>query len=413
MRRCSVPIFCRSTSPEIWEEGGGLPPWARPWLWGSLISVLLVLLPALFSPVLAADQDTDGDTISDVDEGYIDGVNDVDTDLDGLPDYQDSDSDGDGISDAIEAGDADVSSPPLDTDNDQIPDFRDWDSDNDNLPDALEDPNGNGMIDPGETNPRNPDSDGDGLLDGQEDKNRNGRIDPSESNPMNPDTDGDGIKDAQDLCPTQPEDFDSIQDGDGCPENDADQDGVPDGVEKGHRCLDPLNPDTDADGLRDGQEDKNGNGKVDPNETNPCNKDTDGDGIIDINDRCPLVPEDFDGYQDRDGCPDHVQRPGVDGGFADGKDTDGDELPDELEKQSCTDWLNPDTDSDGKPDGREDANHNGTFDPGETDPCSPDVNPMGGAGCAVAPFAVSSIIALIGLAFLVPLLLLWRRRRQR
>ena len=30
----------------------------------------------------------------------------------------------------------------------------------------MEDPNRNGAVDPGETDPRNPDSDGDGILDG-------------------------------------------------------------------------------------------------------------------------------------------------------------------------------------------------------------------------------------------------------
>jgi len=36
----------------------------------------------------------------------------------------------------------------------------------------------------------------------------------------------------------------------------------------------------------------------------PKNCDTDGDGICDENDKCPLEPEDFDGFQDTDGCPD-------------------------------------------------------------------------------------------------------------
>src|SRR5690606_20090528 len=32
--------------------------------------------------------------------------------------------------------------------------------------------------------------------------------------------------------------------------------------------------------------------------------DSDGDGIVDEADRCPTKPEDFDGYEDDDGCPD-------------------------------------------------------------------------------------------------------------
>jgi hypothetical protein len=34
-------------------------------------------------------------------------------------------------------------------------------------------------------------------------------------------------------------------------------------------------------------------------------QDSDGDGIPDRVDRCPYEPEDWDGYQDEDGCPDH------------------------------------------------------------------------------------------------------------
>lgn len=32
--------------------------------------------------------------------------------------------------------------------------------------------------------------------------------------------------------------------------------------------------------------------------------DNDNDGILDVNDQCPNKPEDFDGYEDQDGCPD-------------------------------------------------------------------------------------------------------------
>lgn len=35
------------------------------------------------------------------------------------------------------------------------------------------------------------------------------------------------------------------------------------------------------------------------------NKDSDGDGILDSDDNCQEEPEDFDGYQDYDGCPDY------------------------------------------------------------------------------------------------------------
>jgi outer membrane protein OmpA-like peptidoglycan-associated protein len=46
--------------------------------------------------------------------------------------------------------------------------------------------------------------------------------------------------------------------------------------------------------------------------------DSDGDGIPDDDDPCPSNAEDYDGFQDEDGCPDY--------------DNDGDKIPDELDK---------------------------------------------------------------------------------
>ena len=75
------------------------------------------------------------------------------------------------------------------------------DLDADELPDAIEDANGDGAINPGETDRMNPDTDGDGVPDGAEDRNRNGLVDDGETSPLNPDTDGDGIYDGADLSP--------------------------------------------------------------------------------------------------------------------------------------------------------------------------------------------------------------------
>jgi len=82
--------------------------------------------------------------------------------------------------------------------------------------------------------------------------------------------------------------------------------------------------------------------------------DRDGDGIKDDLDKCPDAPEDFDGFQDEDGCPDpdndHDDIPDVDDkcpdlpedrdgfqdedGCPDGdvNDRDGDRIPDNLDK---------------------------------------------------------------------------------
>ena len=83
-------------------------------------------------------------------------------------------------------------------------------------------------------------------------------------------------------------------------------------------------------------------------------KDTDGDGVPDDIDRCPLDPEDKDGFQDEDGCPD----PDNDNdGIVDAMDAcpnnpgplenrgcpvldrDGDGIPDDLDK--CPDEAGP------------------------------------------------------------------------
>ncbi len=113
------------------------------------------------------DTDSDADTISDRDEGV------AETDGDGTPDRYDQDSDNDGLSDTMEAGDSDLSTPPVDTDGDHIPDFRDTDSDNDGLSDASELAGG--------TSPTNADTDGDGVSDLVEVASHTNPIDAADS----------------------------------------------------------------------------------------------------------------------------------------------------------------------------------------------------------------------------------------
>ncbi len=156
------------------------------------------------------------------------------------------------------------------------------------------------------------------------------------------DTDGDGILDKDDDCITDPEDFDSFQDEDGCPEFDNDNDGLADMVD---RC--PNDPE-DFDNFQDPD------GCPDP--------DNDGDGILDVSDRCPLQPEDFDGIDDADGCPD-----------ADpiAVDTDRDGLLDDVDQ--CP--LQPEDidgfqDADGCPD--EDNDQDGILDINDLCPMDPE-----------------------------------------
>jgi outer membrane protein OmpA-like peptidoglycan-associated protein len=100
----------------------------------------------------------------------------------------------------------------------------------------------------------------------------------------NTDTDGDGVRDLVDACPEEPEDRDTFQDADGCPDKDNDIDGIADVDDK---C--PLRPE-DIDNWEDAD------GCPDP--------DNDGDGLVDAQDRCPVDAETKNGHRDEDGCPD-------------------------------------------------------------------------------------------------------------
>ena len=125
------------------------------------------------------------------------------------------------------------------------------------------------------------------------------------------DSDGDGVLDSKDSCPDTPSGVEV--DEFGCP-IDSDKDGVPDYLDecpatpKGTTVDERGCPlDSDADGIPDvkdlcsteaedfdGFEDEDG-----------CpDLDNDGDGILDVKDICPNEAEDFNGSEDEDGCPD-------------------------------------------------------------------------------------------------------------
>lgn len=134
------------------------------------------------------------------------------------------------------------------------------DTDGDDLSDSLE----NATC----TVSNDVDTDDDGIIDGDEDANHKGIVDPGETDPCNPDTDGDGIQDGTEIGVTE-----GVADPDG--------DGPLKGTDPVVFCPDegvgsttePLNPDSDNDGLTDGQEDLNGNGMVDAGERDPSSRD--------------------------------------------------------------------------------------------------------------------------------------------
>ena len=123
--------------------------------------------------------------------------------------------------------------------------------------------------------------------------------------------------------------------------NDKDGDGIPDSVDA---C-----PDEPED--RDGFQDEDG--CPDP--------DNDGDGIPDKLDQCPNEPEDKDGFQDQDGCPD--------------RDNDNDGIPDALDK--CP---NEPEDKDGfeDDDGCPDQDNDGDGIPDKDDKCPNDAETVNG-----------------------------------
>jgi hypothetical protein len=128
------------------------------------------------------------------------------------------------------------------------------------------------------------------------DPDRDGFLDPDDKCPklagIAPDgcpaidSDGDTFLDNVDKCP-----YEAGVAPDGCPPPDKDKDGFLDPVDA---C--PEVPGIEPDGC-------------------PPPPDTDGDGIIDKIDKCPLEPENYNGFEDEDGCvdmlPEKVWKPGT------------------------------------------------------------------------------------------------------
>lgn len=226
------------------------------------LGLVVLLSVGCGSDAVSGSGDLDGDGISNADEGLAQKTN---TDGDEFPDYRDLDSDGDGIPDRDEAGDTDLTTPPVDTDHDGIPDYRDLDSDGDGVSDTDELGEQFEIVDTdqdGTPDFRDLDSDGDGILDKDEGLQL-------------VDLDGDGVPDFRDLDADGDGIPDACESGDADPATqpiDSDQDGIPD-----FRDVD-----SDGDGIADKDEDKNGNCMVDAGESNPRNSDTDGDGVPDL-----------------------------------------------------------------------------------------------------------------------------------
>lgn len=137
------------------------------------------------------------------------------------------------------------------------------------------------------------------------------------------DRDGDTIVDIVDQCPDEPEDFDGVEDEDGCrdidPNGDEDGDGI---VNIDDDCVfepEDFDGDSDEDGCPETSDDSDGDGYIDavdgcPKEAEDFDgfedadgcpePDNDKDTVLDARDSCPMIPEDLDDWEDEDGCPD-------------------------------------------------------------------------------------------------------------
>jgi hypothetical protein len=299
------------------------------------------------------------------------------------------------------------------------------DSDGDGILDGLEDPNGDGTVSTGESDPRLLDSDRDGLSDGAEDINKDGLWDSLlETNPAVLDTDRDGLADGLEdsggcttiemggtqSCSGAPTSGDSPCDcthwhngladaNEADPRvTDTDSDGLGDGVEDRNGdgvCQKPKArsiprasdesctylKDSDGDNLADGFEDANANTLVDVDETDPRRADADNDCLVDSFE-LTVGTNPFVADTDRDGLPDGVES--SERLIFNGTDCvkiacTGGAQP--YVSATCPDPLIRDTDGDGEADGfeslngtptGEDENKNGCVDPGESNPCTAD-----------------------------------------
>jgi cysteine-rich repeat protein len=345
---------------------------------------------AQFDPSRCLDADADGCddcSIANSPETNNDGQ---DTDGDGICNEGDPDDDNDGFSDAHEqvcGTDPNLANQvPLDTDGDGLcDDGIDNDDDNDTLPDGQEDPNNIGVLDPGETNPKDPDTDDDGVRDDDDncpripnptqlntdanleqqanalvvgdslgdacdnDDDNDGLDDTEEevTRPLDPDTDDDNIIDGSDNCPLivnpgqEDNDLNDGEDGGDSCDLDDDNDGLSD-LEEINQNTSPFNPNSDGDNFLDGDDNCPlivNNTQTDTDldgQGNACDPDDDNDTVLDNDDSNPLDRfscEDEDG----DGCNDCAIE-GSPNTNNDGFDRDGDGLCDQGD---------PDEDADG------------------------------------------------------------------
>ncbi|NQW30051.1 MAG: OmpA family protein [Ignavibacteria bacterium] len=182
------------------------------------------------------------------------------------------------------------------------------------------------------------------------------------TDPLNPDTDGDGLQDGPEVHKYHSNPL----------LVDTDADGLPDGAEVNTYNTDPTREDSDSDGLKDGEEVAR--------KTDPAKADTDGDGLLDGDEVLRYKTDPLNTDTDRDGLSDgdEVQTYSTDPIKID-TDADGLNDGDEVNRYK-TSPTKADTDGDGLADGVEINQH-------KTDPNKVDTDDYGlGDGDEVTKF---------------------------
>jgi hypothetical protein len=171
------------------------------------------------------------------------------------------------------------------------------------------------------------------------DDDRDGLLDSVEAmlgtRPDIPDTDGDGLTDGEEVNQYETNPLAPDMDGDGLTDLD----------ELRTYNTDPKRADMDRDGLSDGDE-------ILKHQTNPRKSDTDDDGLMDMEEVVKFNTDPLKADTDDDGLKDPIE---VKLYLTDPRkvDSDDDGLSDAAEISRKTNPRNQDTDDDGLPDGRE------------------------------------------------------------
>ncbi len=301
------------------------------------------------------NKDTDGDGVEDLAE-VVWVHNPRNTDGDSKIDALDKDDDGDGIDTKNELSDGSAANVAKDVDADGAPNYLDKDSDGDGVLDGLEntDSNADGIKDylqaKATANPQSVAAGGDSDADGLSDKQECALV-TNKKPAVCIDTDGDSIPDYMDSDSDNDGTSDKDESNNGTnPNGDVDGDGIPthlDADETNAGATTDGSGDSDKDGLSDTLE------CARTNTTFPANcVDTDGDGTPDYLD----TDSDNDGKTDKDES---------NNGANPNRDLDGDGIPsvkdaDETNKGNMTDGSG-DSDKDGLSDIKECARTNTSF----------------------------------------------------